>query len=89
AAPIEVKPEDIDKLVDKIVTSPASVTATRLLEENYEITPSNKTFPDDLANIMAALRSSDKVQWVGGDRFRKVGDFPDFIQELPEPFQFV
>lgn len=89
AAPIEVKPEDIDKLIEKILASAQSVTATRLLEENYEITPSNKTFPDDFSNIMAALRSSDKVQWVGGDRFRKAGDFPDFIQELPEPFQFV
>ena len=87
AAPIEVKAEDIEKLVAKVLASPTSVTATKLLEENYEITPSNKTFPDDYANIMAALRGSSALQWVGGDRFRKAGDYPDYIEELPEPFQ--
>jgi hypothetical protein len=69
--------------------SDASATATRLLEDNYEITPANKTFPDDLANMMAALRANPKVQWIGGDRFRKTGDVPEFVTEVPEPFQFV
>lgn len=89
AAPIEVKPDDIDRLVAKVLKADGSLTATKLLEENYEITPSNKTFPDDMANIMAALQTSDKIVWVGGDRYRKVGDIPDFIDTVPEPFQFV
>lgn len=89
AAPIEVKLEDVDRLVAKILGSEQSTTATRLLEEFYEITPSNKTFPDDMTNIMTALRRSTKVQWVGGDRFRKSGDVPEFIYTVPEPFQFV
>jgi hypothetical protein len=88
AAPIEVKREDIDRLVQRVLGADESVTATRLLEENYEITPSNKTFPDDMTNIMTALRSDPKIVWVGGDRFRKSGDIPDFIYEVPEPFQF-
>jgi hypothetical protein len=86
--PIEVKPEDIDRLVAKILGSESTVTATRLLEENYEITPANKTYPDDMANIMTALRGQDRIQWVGGDRFRRTGDFPEYILEVPEPFQF-
>ncbi len=89
AAPIEVKPEDIDKLVAKILGNENSTTATKILEENYEITLSNKTFPDDMANLMTALKSSSAIQWVGGDRFRKSGDYPDYITEVPEPFQFV
>lgn len=88
AAPIEVKPEDILKLVAKIQASEISVTASKLLEENYEITPSNKTYKDDVINMIAALKSSPQIQWVGGDRFRKKGDFPDYITEVPEPFQF-
>lgn len=88
AAPIEVKPEDIDKLVAKVLGADASVTATKLLEEVYEITPGNKTFPDDLTNMMKALKSDSKIQWVGGDRFRKSGDVPDYINEVPEPFLF-
>ncbi|MBC8063979.1 MAG: hypothetical protein H7Y17_04060 [Chlorobia bacterium] len=89
AAPIEVKKEDVDRLVKKILGSEPSTTATRLLEELYEITPSNKTFPDDMANLMDSLRGDARIQWVGGDRFRKAGDVPDFINEVPEPFSFV
>jgi len=89
AAPIEVKPEDIDRLVAKILRNENSTTATKILEENYEITISNKTFPDDMANILAALKGNDQIQWVGGDRFRRIGDYPEYIQEVPEPFQFV
>lgn len=89
AAPIEVKPTDVAKMVDKIVKSDDSVTAIRLLEEFYEITPSNKTFPDDLDNLMAALRDQKEVWWVGGDRFRKRGNAPDYIEEVPEPFKYV
>lgn len=89
AAPIEIKPEDVDRLVARVLSSEASTTATRLLEEFYEITLANKTYPDDMANMMAALRASDKIAWVGGDRFRKANDAPDYITEVPEPFQFV
>lgn len=89
AAPIEVKTDDVDRLVKRILGSDASTTSTKLLEEFYEITPSNKTFPDDMANIMASLKGDPRVQWVGGDRFRKAGDVPDFINEVPEPFKFV
>jgi hypothetical protein len=89
AAPIEVKSEDVDRLVKKILGSEASTTATRLLEEFYEITPSNKTFPDDMSNLMTSLREDKRIAWVGGDRFRKSADMPDFIYEVPEPFKFV
>jgi hypothetical protein len=89
AAPIEIKTEDSGKLIARISGNEATTPATKLLEEFYEITPGNKTFPDDLANIMTALRGSDQVMWVGGDRFRKAGDFPDYILEVPEPFHYV
>lgn len=89
AAPIEVKPTDVAKMVDRIVKSEDSVTAIRLLEEFYEITPSNKTFPDDLDNMMVALRDQKEVWWVGGDRFRKAGNAPDYIEEVPEPFRYI
>lgn len=88
AAPIEIKPEDAKLMAARISSSPTSLTATKLLEENYEITPSNKTFPDDMANLMAALKGNNNISWVGGDRFQKLGLQPDFINEVPEPFQF-
>jgi len=89
AAPIEVKAEDVGAMAQKVAESDATVTATRLLEEFYEITPGNKTFPDDMANVMAALQGESTVWWVGGDRFRKPDSAPDFIYSVPEPFHFV
>lgn len=89
AQPIELKPEDVAKLVNKIVGSEESVTSTKLLEEFFEITPGTKTFPDDLVNIMEALRQKPEVVWVGGDRFQKSGEMPDYITEIPVPFEFV
>jgi hypothetical protein len=89
AAPIDVKVEDVVKIVDRIVSSEASVTATKILEDNYEITPSNKTFPDDMANLMTALKDQPEIWWVGADRFRKANTAPDFVYTVPEPFQYV
>ena len=88
-APIEFKSDDIAKLIKKIVASDKTTTAIKLLEEHFEITPGSKTYPDDLANIIATLCASKEVEWIGGDRFRKAGDHPEYIMEVPEPFQFV
>ncbi|MCC7433085.1 MAG: hypothetical protein IT363_00255 [Methanoregulaceae archaeon] len=88
-APIEVKVQDVVKMVQKIVASGETITSTRLLEEHYEITPSNKTYPDDMANIMEALKGQPEIQWVGGDRFRAKGSYPDYIESVPEPFHYV
>jgi hypothetical protein len=88
AAPVEVKVQDVVKMVDRITKSEDTVTATKLLEEFYEITPSNKTFPDDMTNIMTALREQPEAWWVGADRFRKKDTAPDYIYSVPEPFQF-
>jgi len=89
AAPIEIKVEDVVKMVHKIVSTDASITATKLLEEYYEITPSNKTFPDDITNLLAALKDQPEIWWVGADRFRKANSAPDFVYTVPEPFQYV
>ena len=88
AAPIEVKPDDIETLVHKILDFDGTTTATRLLEENFEITMGTKTFVDDLANVLDSLKADPRVQWVGGDRFRKPNAWPEFITEVPEPFHF-
>lgn len=87
-APLELKAADVKTLIKEIKTSENSVTVAQLLEEHYEITPAVKTYPDDLANMMAALQSRDEVWWVGGDRFRAPDSAPEFIRTLPKPFKF-
>lgn len=90
AQPIEVKPEDVERMVQKVLAGgEESVTAVSLLEQFYEITPTVKTFPDDLANVIGALREDARVWWVGGDRFRTPNTAPEIIYSVPEPFLFV
>lgn len=88
AAPIEVRNEDVDKIVKRVQAADQSLSAITLLEELYEITPSVKTYPDDLANLMTALKVRHEAWWVGGDRFRKPESAPEVIYEIPEPFHF-
>jgi hypothetical protein len=88
-APMEIKPEDVDRLVKKIVNGDSSTTAAKLLEEFFEITPGTKTFTEDLGNMIGALQEQSEVVWVGGDRFRRSGNVPDYIDAVPEPFYFI
>lgn len=87
-APLELSDEDVDKMVAMVEAAEETSTATSMLELLFELTPSVKTFPDDLANGMAKLKSDPRVWWVGGDRFRKPNSAPDEIYVLPEPFLF-
>lgn len=88
AAPLELKKDDIEACVQEVLKSEDSVLATVLLEEKFEVTPLVKTFPDDLANMMAGLKADSRIQWVGGDRFQKPAQAPDFVNEIPQPFIF-
>ena len=87
-APLELKAADVKGLIKEIRASEKTVTVAELLEQHYEITPAVKTYPDDMANMMAALQSRDEVWWVGGDRFRAPDSAPEFIRSLPKPFKF-
>ncbi|MBS1709482.1 MAG: hypothetical protein JSS65_12280 [Armatimonadetes bacterium] len=89
AAPIELKPDDIETAIKRILAADGTMTATSILESQFEITPSVRTFPDDMRNVMTALTKDARVWWVGGDRFRKPNDAPDFIYTLPDALQFV
>ncbi|MCC6404574.1 MAG: hypothetical protein IT207_11250 [Fimbriimonadaceae bacterium] len=88
AAPLELKKANVEKMVKQILASNESVAATSILENEFEITPSVKTFPDDLATVIAALRAESGLLWVGGDRFRKAGTAAEGIEDLPAPFLF-
>lgn len=87
-APIEVTPQDVKRMVAKILKSDQSVSAADLLEEQFEITPLAKTYPDDFANVMAALQSTPEIWWVGGDRFRAPNTAPDYIYTTPDLFNY-
>ncbi len=88
AAALEFKPDDVREMVTKILRMNESFSVSKMLEEKYELTPADRTYPEDLANAVNALKASDELWWVGGDRFRKPDSAPEFIMAIPEFFQF-
>ncbi len=88
-APLELKKDATEKMIKVVLKGDDAVTATSLLENQFEITPTVKTFPDDMATVMQALKDEKRLEWVGGDRFMKAGSTPDYIHDIPEPFKYV
>lgn len=88
AAPLEFGDVEVSDMVRQVLASPISVSVGRLLEQKYELTPADRTYPEDLANAIAALEQSSKVWYVGGDRFRKPESAPEFIYTVPEFFNY-
>lgn len=88
SAPLEFKGDDLKDMVTKILRMNESFSVSKMLEEKYELTPADRTYPEDLANAVNALKANEEIWWVGGDRFRKPGSAPEFIMAIPEFFQF-
>ncbi|MBL1149074.1 MAG: hypothetical protein HND42_02550 [Armatimonadetes bacterium] len=88
AAPLELGEGDIDEMANRVLASPVSLSVGKLLQEKYELTPADRTYPEDLANAVRALKDSGLVWHVGGDRFRKPDSAPEFIYTIPGFFHF-
>lgn len=88
AAPLEFSQEDVDTMVAQIMRSNTTFSITKMLEEKYEITPAESTFPEDFANALRALQNDGRLWFVGGDRFRKPDSAPEFIYSVPEFFNY-
>lgn len=89
AAPLEFGDREVDEITQLILSAPTSISIGEILERKYELTPQDRTYPEDLANAMTALEASGKVWYVGGDRFRKPDSAPALIYSVPELFHFV
>ena len=88
SAPLEFKGDELKDMVNKILRMEGSFSVCKMLEEKYELTAADRTYPEDLANAIGALKESEQIWWVGGDRFRKPDSAPEFIMAVPEFFQF-
>ncbi len=88
-APLEFGPEEVAEMVERILASPVSVSLSDLLEEKYDLTPADRTYPEDLANAMAAVEATGQVWHVGGDRYRQPNSAPDIVRVIPPVFEFV
>ena len=83
AQPLTLEPDALEKLVDAITTGDGTLFASALLSANFDITPDDRTYDEDLQTIIAGLASDERVVWVGGERFRPQGTIPGYVFSVP------
>ncbi|MEP0766963.1 MAG: hypothetical protein HRF45_10545 [Fimbriimonadia bacterium] len=88
ATPLEVKPDELDQMVARVLSSEDATLASDLLADMYGVEPGSRTYADDLNTVVEALRSRPEVLWVGGIRFRKPGTEPLYVHEVPEILRY-
>lgn len=83
AQPLTLDAEAQDRLVNAILESENTVYASNLLAEQFEITPDDRNYEEDLHTVIAALSTDDRVIWVGSERFRPQGTIPGYVFGVP------
>lgn len=87
-APLDLSKADMNELVKKVQANGETLTARIIAEEMFEITPASKSYQSDMKRLIESMQGDQRLVWVGGDRFRKAGDIPSYVNEIPEPFHF-
>ena len=89
STPLNIAANDLEEMFRIVTASDEALSATRLLEELYDITPGERTYVQDLQVVVDTLKShSNRFLWVGYDRFRAAGSLPAYIGMVPESLQF-
>lgn len=88
AAPLDFGDAEVKEMLRRLESSDKSLSVAKYLEEKYELTSADRTYPEDLANAIAALEATGQAWYVGGDRFRKPDSAPEFIFSVPDFFQY-
>ncbi len=89
ATPLNIAANDLEEMFRIVTASDEALSANRLLEELYDITPGERTYTQDLQVVVDTLKShSNRFLWVGYDRFRAAGSLPAYIGMVPESLQF-
>ncbi|MCH8273493.1 MAG: hypothetical protein IH851_01730 [Armatimonadetes bacterium] len=87
-APLEFGKDELEEMLEKIMGSDISLSVGELLREKYDLTPADRTYPEDVANAVTSLRKTKRVWYVGGDRLRAPDSAPEFIYSVPKIFEF-
>jgi len=86
--PLVVTDTEREQLVQAVMESETTSRASRLLESIFEVTPGEATYEGDLKTVIEALRSDERVRWVGADRFVSQGVIPEYVFSVPEILHF-
>jgi hypothetical protein len=86
--PLELRPDEVEQIVSLIEQRPGVTHTAQLLEEMFEVSPTSRTFKEDLDTLISALLSDSRIRWLGYDRFGHESDIPPYVRELPSVFLF-
>ena len=86
--PLELRPDEVEQIVSYILEQPGIVHAATLLEEMYEVSPTSRTFKEDLDTLISALMGDRRIGWFGYDRFGRPDYVPSYVREVPSVFAF-
>lgn len=86
--PLEVRPDEVDRVVAHILKTKGITQATRILQEVFEVPPNSKTFHDDLYTLINALWADGRVFWFGYDRFGRTEDVPGYVNTVPAILEY-
>jgi len=86
--PLELRPDEVEQIVNHILQQPGIVHAATLLEEMFEVSPTSRTFKEDLDTLISALIADRRLGWFGYDRFGRTDHVPPYVKELPPVFAF-
>ncbi len=86
--PLELRPDEVEQIVQYVLSQPSISRASVLLEEMFEVSPKSRTFREDLDTLINALWSDGRVTWFGYDRFGREQDVPEYVYSVPSVFEF-
>jgi hypothetical protein len=84
--PLELRPDEVEQIVNLILQREGVTHAAQLLEEMFEVSPTSRTFKEDLDTLISALIGDPRIRWLGYDRFGHEEDIPPYVRELPSVF---
>ncbi len=86
--PLELRPDEVDQIVEYLLKGTGVRRASNLLEEMFEVSPQSRTFKEDLDTLVNALWADGRVVWFGYDRFGRDSDVPEYVRSVPSVFEF-
>jgi hypothetical protein len=88
AEPLVINDKERAQLVAAVINSDQASRGAHLLETIFEVSPTDATYAGDLSTVVDALRSDERVIWVGADRFLPQGTIPEYVYSVPEILRF-
>jgi hypothetical protein len=86
--PLELRPDEVEQIVNRILEQPNIIHAATILEEMFEVSSTSRTFKEDLDTLISALMGDRRIEWFGYDRFGRAELVPPYVKEVPTVLEF-